>query len=255
MLTVTIPVHPLSRAIILAEHGPEPVVLDSHDILFEIINTRITPDDLRNKSGLTEFIELTVNDRLAAHLAEYGLIAGLRLFRFHKYLMCRYADAQVRARGKGHGRPALQEFLNLYHIEEDAYGLETAYKLYQRFCWEIQKKNAGFFARMRRKPGVVLCEKNKMEKSSPSLPAELAVARFMSAVQIRMKRHHRSLEKQVRAYIYTHHFGLSVREAANKLCIPFGGAAYCARVMHRRISKNPTYARLLEESLALPETA
>lgn len=253
MLTVTIPVHPLSRAIILAEHGPEPVVLDSHDILFEIINTRITPDDLRNKSGLTQFIELTVNDRLAAHLGEYGLIAGLRLFKFHKYMMCRYADAQVRARGKGHGRPALQEFLNLYNVEEDAYGLETAYKLYQRFCWEIQKKNTGFFAQMRRKPGAILCEKKKAETPAFDLSAELAVSRFMAAVQIRMKRHHRSLEKQVRAYIYTDVLHLSVRQVAGQMGIPFGNVAYCARMMRLRITKNPTYARLIEESLALPE--
>lgn len=255
MLTVTIPCHPLSRAIMLSEHGAEPIVLDSHDILFEIINSRITPDDLRQKTQLTNFLELHINDRLAAHLSTYGHIAGARLYKFHKHLLCRYADAQVRVKGKGHARPAIQEFLNLYQVDEDQYSLETAYKLFQRFNWEIQKKNPHFLAQMRRKPGEVLSKKNTGDHSAPDLPAELAVARFMSAIQLRMKRHHRRLEKQVRAYIYIEVSGLSTRQAAERLGLPHSTAAYCARAMRLRCIRNKTYSSLLEEALALPEHA
>lgn len=255
MLTVTIPCHPLSRAIIVAEHGPEPVVLDSHDFLFEVINSRITPDDLRNKTTLTQFIELHLNDRLAAHLGTYGHIAGIRLFKFHKQLLCRYADAQVRAKGKGRARPAIQEFLNLYGIEEDAYGLETAYKLYQRFCWEIQKKNPVFLEQMRRKPGVILFEKKQAREAVPGIDTDLAVARFMSAVHHLMKRHHRRLEKQCRAYIYIHVSRMTFRDAAAILDIPIGTVHYSCNAMHHRMERNPRLASLLAESLALPEPA
>jgi len=256
MLTVNIPCHPLSRAIMLSEYGNEPIVLDTHDILFEIINSRLTPDDLRKRpTALTTFVEITVGDRLASHLANYGQIAGARLYKFHKHLLCRYADAQVRTRGKGQARPAIQEFLNLYQVEEDAYGLETAYKLYQRFCWEIQKKNAGFLERMRRKPGAILSEKRATAKTGENhynLVAELAVTNFMVSVRARLKRHHKRLEKQARAYIYVELAGLSVRQAADVMKIPPSTVHHCLGAMRRLCRKNATYNRLLDEALALP---
>lgn len=255
MLTVTIPCHPLSRAILISEHGDEPVVLDSHDFLFEVINSRITPDDLRSKTALTRYIELHINDRLAAHLAQYGQIAGIRLFKFHKQLLCRYADAQVRAKGKGHARPAIQEFLYLYGVDEEDYGLETAYKLYQRFCWEIQKKNPRFLERMRRKPGAVLFEKKNDRGPAPDISADLVVARFMSSVHHLMKRSHRRLEKQCRAYIYIHVSRMTFRDAAALLDMPIGTVHYSCNAMHRRMLRNPRLTSLLAEALALPEPA
>lgn len=255
MLQVTIPCHPMSRAILLSEYGAEPLVLDTHDILFEIVSTRITPDDLRKKQELTHFITFAVNARLAAHLARYGGVAGLRLFKFHKHLLCRYADAQVRVRGKGHARPAIQEFLNLYSVDEDAYGLETAYKLYQRFGWEIAKKSPQFVERMRRKPGAVLSEKMIVRKgpaADADLIAELAVVRFMSSVQARMKRYHRRLEKQARAYIYVERCGHTIRSAADVLGMPPSTVHHSCAAMRARITRNRTFAGLLAEALALP---
>ncbi len=256
MLQVTIPCHPLSRAILLSEYGAEPVVLENHDYLFEVVNTRITPDDLRRKkSELTAFVALAVNDRLAAHLARYGQIAGQRLFKYHKQLLCRYADAQTRARGKGHARPSIQEFLNLYGVDEDAYGLESAYKLYQRFGWEIGKKNADFLGRMRRKPGAVLSEKIAVDKGpdpNADIFAELAVARFMAAVQTCLKRYHRRLEKQTRAYIYVERCGHTIRSAADLLGIPPSTVHHRCSAMRQRLSRSHTFASLLADALALP---
>lgn len=255
MLQVEIPCHPMSRAILQCEYGNEPIQLAEHDIHWEIIATRVTNDDLRNKTQLTAYIQLQTNDRLAAHLARYGIIAGLRLYKFHKHLLCRYADAQVRVKGKGHARPAIQEFLNLYGVEEDAYSLESAYKLYQRFGWEIRRKNAHFLERMRRKPGAVLFEKKHTGDESPAAPGietELAVARFMSAVHNLMKRHHRRLEKQARAYIYIKACGMSFRDAAALLDMPIGTVHYSCNAMRRRMERNPRLSSLLTESLALP---
>lgn len=256
MLKVNIPCHPMSRAILVSEYGAEPVTLESHDYLFEVINTRITPDDLRNKKELTHYIELVVNDRLAAHLAQHGLIAGLRLFKYHKHLLCRYADAQVRVKGKGYARPSIAEFLALYNVEEDAYSLESAYKLYQRFGWEIGRKNPRFLEQMRRKPGVVLFEKKQGRETvlpSGDFAAELAVARFMTSVQRLMKRTHTRLEKQARAYIYTEVAGMTYRDAAALLDMPLGTVHYSCRAMHLRLKRNAAIARLLGEALALPE--
>jgi len=245
----------MSRAILLSEYGAEPVVLETHDFHFEVLSTRITPDALRSKPELSQTIELSVNDRLAAHLAIHGQVAGSRLFKFHKQLLCRYADAQVRIKGKGHARPSIQEFLNLYGIDEDAYGLETAYKLYQRFGWEIRKKNPDFLGRMRRKPGAVLSEKRAGQKApapDADVIAELAVARFMCAVRARMKRYHRRLEKQARAYIYVETCGHTIRSAAELLEMPPSTVHHCCTAMRQRIGRNKTFSALLADALALP---
>lgn len=255
MLQVEIPVHPMSRAILQCEYGAEPIHLAEQDITWEIISTRVTNDDLRKKTQLTAYISIVTNNRLAAHLARYGLIAGLRLYKFHKHLLCRYADAQVRVKGKGHARPAIQEFLNLYGIEEDHYSLDSAYKLYQRFHWEIKKKNSGFLERMRRKPGAIMFEKMKARddiQPERDISAELAVARFMSAVHHLMKRNHRRLEKQARAYIYVCESGKSFREVSALLDQPIGTVHYSVSAMRRRMERNPRIASLLHESLALP---
>lgn len=248
----------MSRAIMISEHGPEPIALESHDFLFEVINSRLTTDNLRTRSELSSVIALQVNDRLAAHLSRYGLVAGLRLFKYHKHLLCRYADAQVRVKGKGYARPAIAEYLSLYGVEEDAYSLESAYKLFQRFGWEIGRKSPRFLERMRRKPGVVLFEKKSAREMAPQqqdFPTEVAIARFMGTVQRLMKRTHRKLEKQTRAYIYVQQLGLSYRETAALLDLPLGTVHYCCRSMEQRLSRNAALRRLFEEALALPTPA
>lgn len=256
MLEVRIPVHPLSRAIILSEYGAEPVAIEPHDILFEVINSRITPDNLRAQPELSSVLCLSVQDRRAAHLARYGLLAGHRLMKFHHHLLCRFVDAQMRAQGpRRQLKDAIQDFLNLYRIEEDMYSFESAKKLYGRFFSRNQQKNAHFVARLRRKPSGEARNFSDDPPKTPeidALPAELAVSRFMSKIHFLMNRYHSRLSEQARAYIYVCEFGISSGAVAEKLGIPQRTVQHRCLAMRRRMAANPTYERLLAESLALP---
>ncbi len=255
MLEVRIPVHPLSRAIILSEYGAEPVAIWPHDFLFEIINTRITPDNLRAQPDLSAVLCLAVSDPRAAHLAQHGPLAGHRLLKFHHHLLCRFVDAQVRVRGSSAIKDAIHDFLSLYNIEEDEYGFESASKLCQRFFSRNRKKNAAFVAALRSKSsctGGNFCKSTKPPLDISELPAELAVSRFMSKVHFLMNRYHRRLSDQARAYIYMHVFEVPSTVIAEKLGVPDRTVRDRCLVMRRRMLKNPTYARLIDEALALP---
>lgn len=256
MLEVRIPVHPLSRAIILAEYGAEPVAIEPHDILFEVINTRITPKNLRAQTELSAVICLAVEDNRAYHLSQYGHLAGHRLLKFHHHLFCRFVDAQMRVPGKRRQlKEVIHDFLQLYHIEEDMYSFESAKKLYSRFFSRNRKKNAEFLERLRAKPSGEAFHFSKRQKKTPeidALPAELAVSRFMSKVHFLMNRYHTRLSEQARAYIYVQEFGLSFRKTAETLDIPLITVFNRYHAMRRRMAANPTYERLLAESLALP---
>lgn len=252
----------MSRAIMLSEYGGEPVTLEAHDILFEIINTRITSEKINKKQELTSCITIAVNPRLAAHLAQHGRIAGIRLFKFHKYMLCRYADAQLRVKGKGHARPAIQEFLNLYGVEEDEYSLESAYKLFQRFGWNFDKKNANFSGHFRRNPGVKLSRKKKerarlcqpikpLTIAIKDINVELAIGRFIAAYSRCFRRTPRILLKHARVYTYINMQALSVREAAEKLGMSRTGVQNSMSSFRSRMRRNPTVARMIEESIAL----
>lgn len=258
MLQVTIPVHPMSRLVMLAEFGSEPIVLENKHFLFEVLNTRIAPDDLRGRAELSGFIELQVNPRLAARLAEYGHVAGIRLFKYHKDVLCRFVNAQTLANPKMTVMSALKNFLAVYSIEEDHYSLDAAWKLHQRFDKEISQKNPHFLGHKRRNPSVVLSNFSRPKKAKPAAPdsqVELAAAKFMSAVRHLMKRPHRRLPEQATAYLYAEVAGYNARQIGEVLGIAHSTAHHRVRAMQYRCDKNPTYARLIAECIALPEPA
>jgi hypothetical protein len=232
-------------------------MIENHDILFEVINSRITSDNLRAQPELSEWISLIVQDRRAAHLAQYPHLAGHRLMKFHHHMLCRFVDAWLRARPKGQIKEAIHDFLSLYGIEEDAYSFESAAKLYGRFLSRNRKKNAQFVARLRRKPSGVSRNFFTDEHAQPKesdLPAELAVSTYMCKVHVLMNRYHKRLSEQVRAYIYVHVFSVPTAEVAEKLNIPRRTVQHRCLAMQRRMAQNPTYERLLQEVAALPST-
>lgn len=255
MLEVTIPVHPLSRAIIVSEYGVDPVLIEPHDLLFELINTRITTDNLRAQPTLSTNISLVVNDRRAAHLAQYGFIAGARLLKFHHHMLCRFVDAQTRVRGSSAIKDAIIDFLQLYGVDEDAYSFESAAKLYQRFFLRHRKKNADFVAQLRRKSSAQSRNIVSRPIAIPdfsSLPAEGIVSKFMAEVHFLMNRYHKRLADQARAYIYVRQFCLPTQLVAQKLGIPHRTVQHRVSAMRRRLIHNPTYARLLAQAADLP---
>jgi hypothetical protein len=150
MQQIILPCHPLTRRVLIAEYGQEPILLPNRDLLFSLINTtplRSRVSHERAFEVLTSTISLQVHDRLAARLKNSWDAAGFLLLKFHKDAACRYVSTMY---GLGQdARPALQDWLKRHSVEEDDYSLDSAYKMWQRWIWDFSGKNKEYIARTR----------------------------------------------------------------------------------------------------------
>lgn len=264
MLTVTIPCHPLSRKMLLAQYGAEPITLDNHDPLFDMLTApRVRPIVAKSKSALSAEITFALDDNIAAHVSRHAIQVGQRLFRHHKPMLCWFVLGCYRARGKGVVWGAIEDFLALHDVEEDDYSTETAHKLFQRFGWNFDKKNGHFSGRMREKPGVKMSRKKRVRAkickpiqpltiTMKDIEVELAIGRFLVSYSRCFRRTPGYLPKHARVYTYITMQHLSIRDAAAKLSMSRTGVQNCLTSFRARMRRNPTVARLMEESIALP---
>lgn len=133
MMLVQLPVTGLSRKILLAEYGSDPIKLTIHDLLFQqLCYHRILKESntSRLKGTLRATVGLCLNGKLAKRVTRNGAQLGYHLYLYHRRLMMNYIEAQT-----GVGIPAkyaLQNFYNEYDITEDDFDQETAYKYWHR---------------------------------------------------------------------------------------------------------------------------
>lgn len=264
MLTVTLPVHPLSRKVLLAHYGAEPIILDNHDPLFDVISSpRLTP--VKDLKSLTAQVTFAFNDALAERLAAHAAQIGLRIFKYHKPLLCWFVLGYRRAKGKGHAMPSVGDWLALHDVDEDEYSTDSAYKLFQRFGWDFDEKNRLFSGRIKTKPGAEMTAKKRAraKKCKPvraltfsmrDIDVELAVGRFLCAYRKCFRFTPNFLPAQARIYAYITMQGLSTREAAKKLSRSQPTIWHSLNSFRERMQRNPTVARLMADAIALPET-
>lgn len=267
MKEITLPVHPITRRLLLHEcGGQEPLVLRNHDPLFGIFTARrIRPDRISRQitDTLSQYVRLQVDDTIARHCIENAHAIGITLYRLHKDTMCRYIQASTL-----NGAPALhalRQFYHLHKINEDDYQEESAWKSWQRWAKNKEKKRC-FFAQKIGKASDQLSKKRATRASAlkpiqgtrwtmQEASIELAAARFMASYANTFRHMPRCFDKHVRIYLYIQVLGLTTYEAAQKTGYPQTTCSYAARVIHARMRKNATIARLLGESLALPSPA
>lgn len=264
MHIVTIPCHPLSRKVLLAQYGEEPITLRNHDPLFDILTaTRVRSATARAREAFRSTVDFALDERIAANVNENALQVGMRLFRYHKPMLYWFVLGVYRGRGKGVVWGAIEEFLRLHDVDEDEYSTETAHKLFQRFGWNFDEKNARFSGRLRDKPGVKMSRKKSARAklckplqpltiSMKDIDVELAIGRFLVAYSARFTRTPGYLPKHARVYTYITMQKLSVRDAATKLSMTRTGVQNCLTSFRARLKRNPTVALLIEEALALP---
>lgn len=264
MLVVNIPCHPLSKKVLLAQYGTEPITLDNHDPLFDILNSSLLrPPAVKNREHYTAQISFALDDRIAEHVNRHAHQIGHRLLRYHKPMLCWFVMGCFRAKGKGAVWAAIEDFLRIHEVDEDEYPTETAYKLFQRQGWKFQEKSPRFSVRTRDKAGVFVNRKKAVRAklaaplqpltiSMKDIEVELAVARFLGAYSRCFRRAPASLPKHARVYTYVSLQALTIREAAEKLGMKPTGVQYCLQSIRNRMKKNPTVARLMDESIALP---
>lgn len=264
MQTVSVPCHPLSLAVLQSHYGTGPIYLANHDQIFDLL-TGCRIRHTSSKSNLfTESVDFVLSDQVARHVQEFATAVAVRLYRHHKHLLCWYVVAQVRLKGKGGAKPAVSDWLALHGVDEDAYSIDSAYKLYQRFGWDLEKKNDRFSVQIKRKAAGVLLRKTQSRANSEiplqpyqyslkDIDIELIAARFLSSFETCFSRTPVCLPKHVRIYLYNQVQGLTEREVATKLHLKHTGVHHALVSMRTRISINPTVSRLLQDALALPQ--
>lgn len=269
MVSFILPVHPLTKRMLLCEYGTEPIVFPSHDYASKILKTaprRATTQARGDK--LTCTLHLFVDIEIARHLSEHATMVGLNFLAYHQNLLCRFGDAGFHLTGRGGVKPAIERFLTIYDVSEDEYSSETAYKLWQRFSWSLQKKNGLFFAHSRAKSAAAMGE--KIQTSPARFPARKnpaplpdmnkvveSLAAFLSEYQSVFKTAHLCVGRLARVWLYTRAARTSCRASAIALNISRRKAQYAVEATERRMRANPRLAIMLYLALqrALPNEA
>ncbi len=251
----------MSRKVLLAQYGAEPIALKNHDPLFDLMSGARPRHSagVRNEH-LSASIQVVVSRTLARAISLSPHEIGWRLLRLHKQQLCWYAVSQVRLKGKGAAMPAIRDWLSLHEVDEEEYGLETAYKLWLRFGWDFDRKNAFFSARLRRKS-----EGRKSAEHASFKPLELSrratfddvvlglrARTFIEAYQERFTRVPQSLHKHITVYLVVHRQHLSQAAAAGKLNLTRYNVRTALAAIRRRAERNRAFAAMLEAALALP---
>jgi len=267
MKEIILPVHPITRAIILHETGRmEPVVLRNHDPIFGLFTVRrIRPNRISRQVSdtLSANITVRVDDAIARHCIEHASAIGITLYRLHKDTMCRYVQAALL-----NGTPALYALRQFYHIHgitEDDYMEESAWKAWMRWS-KTREKKRHFFARSTGNVSPALCKKRDTRATAikpqqqntwtlSEINIELAAARFLSAYSHTFRHTPSRLSKHIRIYLYSKQMHLSCRQVAVKVGCAYTTCAYACRLMEARARKNHTIARLLADCIALPTPA
>jgi len=261
MRLLSIPVHPLSRRVLLCEYGAEPLIIPNHDFAFRLLTSSpIQNRARRNAQKLTARISLYVDEQIARHVESHLQNVGLNILSFHFQTLCRFADAALQLQGSGNVKAAIEHWLSIHQVDENEYAADTAYKLWQRHSWNLQEKNAHFFGRSRVKSAGKMSKKLRVHANRPSalnpakmtipqIEAELAAARFTAAISACFRRPPKKIVCQARIYYYMVECGMSCRDVAALLGIPKSTAAHARRSIEQRAAQNRTVAKLLEEAL------
>lgn len=133
MKTITLPVAPLSRKILLTKFGQEPIHLGYRNLLYKQMcyNIPVTPWLERHQQVLTTTITIDIHRHLWERVRQKPHQVGYHLYELHKEMMFNWVAGKVTA-----DYPqlyAIRDFLYQYNVEEDDFSEETAYRLWKRF--------------------------------------------------------------------------------------------------------------------------
>ena len=251
----------------LCEFGSEPISFPNHDFYFRLLTSsplRIRAQ--RNAKKLTAWIHLIVDEPLALHIEHNQLSVGLTLLSFHFQILCRFADSALQIRGKGHVKAAIEQWLLMHQVDENEYGADTAYKLWQRHSWKIEEKNSVFFGQSRGKSARIMSKKSMFCANPPKvfnplilrlqeIEVELAASRFVAAMVTCFRRPPKKIGIHARMYYYMEFAGFSCRDIAARFGVAKSTANYAHQSIERRARNNRTFSKLLQEALpcALPQ--
>ncbi len=261
MQNVSVPVNPISRRILLKEYKAEPLRIEKGDTLYIILSSfrRERIPLTKAKRMLTASITFCVNDCLSRDLLRHQYGTGYALLKYHKEVINRHVLSVLENTPGAQAWSTLQACLNTYGITEEEYGMDTAYKNWQRFVWARQKKNSDFRSHRRSKTGVktnvlatLLRQRNGRKPAEPILCEreieEIAGAAF--AVFVDAYKHlPPRFQNWLRYYTYIYVGKHSKRTAARSLNLNPQTVYRGYNNIRQRATESQHFARLLQETL------
>lgn len=247
MDAVTIKVHPLSARVLASHYGKGAIgPFPRTDAIFDILasDTMANPADCKT---YTERVTFIINTPYATRLNQYPLVAAMRLFRYHKTLLCWYVQACQQS-CKMPMKTAIRQWLDLHLITEDDFNSETAYKVVQRFFWKKEIKTPLFFGRLKNHPAGGL-GKTKREVLPPE-HLDIALGEVLARYATIYQRVPKKLEQQLRIYIWCEMAHDSHHAVAAATKRPRSSVSYCVRTVRKKLSKTPALARIVSDVLS-----
>jgi hypothetical protein len=127
MTTITIFVSKLSKKILLAEYGEEPLQLDKNGMIYDqmrIMRRHTTALKPRSLEWISEPVEIQVYDALAKFIAKNNTSVGLVLLAYHRDCLLRYVEALAENGMKIDD--AIERFYRKYKLTDEDYSMEAA---------------------------------------------------------------------------------------------------------------------------------
>lgn len=150
MATVYLPLSSLSRKILVAEYGHEPIVPGRADWLSDVlrVDRRDTQFQARALSAIQTGVLISVSPGLADQIARQCDRLGVVLHRLHIEMLTRIMLA---ASNSGNAaKTAMQTFYETYNLDDDDLSQESAYREYQRFRRAFFEKKSANSAKKNR---------------------------------------------------------------------------------------------------------
>lgn len=160
MNIIELPVHPMSKKMLLAEYGQEPIRLRHHDRLHEQLRvdpTQISSNLSQSRGTLSTSIQIEINDNLATKLqrGQLSFRIGIHIYKEHLNMLFTHVAAYINT---GHeATTGIGDFLNKYHIEEDDFAFETAYRYWHREQKRKNKRKNGHYFSVELTEKVSIC--------------------------------------------------------------------------------------------------
>lgn len=208
MNIIHLPVAPLSRKILLAEYGPEPIHLGERNLLYRQMCYRVdrTPWLKRHQQLLTTSIQISINKHLWEKVRQEPHQVGYHLYELHKDRMFTWVSGRVSGVDKEQLK-AIRKYLEMYQVEEDEFGLDTAYRIWKRFK-ENRLTNTP--------PNVPYLSTGFHVKLSPQ-QAIMISAKVSDLSEYWCPHLHQSTRKVFKPYFLCRFTDLTIRQAANLL--------------------------------------
>lgn len=212
MTILTIYVSPLSKKILLAEYGCEPLTVQKGDMLYDQMRTgrkgkRVGERTMKN---LSEPVKIAMYDDLAVFIRNRNAALGILINNYHRDLLMRYIDALQEMNIPI--RESVRMFYKKYNITEEDYSQEAAWRRFSFFAKTRKQKHRNF--------GTITLPEASQNLTLPLYQADQEIIEKAEAILAQLEASRRMPKvfgKHLTFYLLYQHGGYTVRQVAAKM--------------------------------------